>query len=445
MNSPPEALFPLTDFSALFSPESDMTALSVPDRTGIVLLVSSDRLLHRTMHQMITQEHYHLVSTFSPPEAIAVNQILAPDLIFIDADLKNAEGFTCCQTLRRLSACIATPIVMLNVSDDPDAIDRVFTAGAFDYVPQPIHWAALRHRTRHLIQSHQAYRQLQDTNANLKHQFNVQKSEQQSRIQKLEQDNQFKDHFLNTVTHELRSPLSNMLLSIQLLETLLKNNLVTDGEDKTNYSNYKKSLEYLQILRSECEREVNLVNDLLDLQKVEADSQPLCMETIVWQEWAKDIILSFKERTQHHQQSLYTYLEPALPDTTIDAARLAQIIRELMHNACKYTPPGENIVVTVKQSDQTLCLSVSNSGVEIPEAEYEHIFERFYRIPGSDRQRQGGTGLGLTIVKHLVHRLHGSITLESRNQWTHFHVVLPLDLRRYNHEVLGKNAQDAGL
>jgi signal transduction histidine kinase len=153
---------------------------------------------------------------------------------------------------------------------------------------------------------------------------------------------------------------------------------------------------------------------------MEASSQPLCMETIVWQEWAADIIASFSERTKQYQQTLYTYLDSDLPVTTVDAGSLARIIRELMHNACKYTPPGENIVVTVKRLNQTLCLTVSNSDVQISETEHDRIFDRFYRIPGSDQRKQGGKGLGLTIVRHLVHQLvhqlSGSISVESRNQ-----------------------------
>jgi signal transduction histidine kinase len=94
-----------------------------------------------------------------------------------------------------------------------------------------------------------------------------------------------------------------MLLAIQLLENSLRNNLVLGREVKTNHLHFNKSLEYLQVLHSECEREIYLANDLLDLQEAETNSQILCMETIVRQEWAKDIIASFRERTQHHQHT----------------------------------------------------------------------------------------------------------------------------------------------
>ncbi|HEY9660567.1 MAG TPA: ATP-binding protein, partial [Allocoleopsis sp.] len=149
----------------------------------------------------------------------------------------------------------------------------------------------------------------------------------------------------------------------------------------------------------------------------------------------------FEERTQQQQQVLRLELPANLPLITTDRRYLERIMTELLTNACKYTPPGERIIVSVQvQSAPShppnfasepidrsfLLLRVTNYGIEIPASEHDRIFQTFYRIPNTDPWRYGGTGLGLALVKKLVERLHGKIQLESRLGWTCFTIQLPL-------------------
>lgn len=110
----------------------------------------------------------------------------------------------------------------------------------------------------------------------------------------------------------------------------------------------------------------------------------------------------------------------------VDLPSLSRILTELIHNACKYTPPNETITVTACAEAGLLYLSVSNSGVEIPDEERPRIFDKFYRIPNSDRWKYGGTGLGLALVKGLTEHLGGSIEVTSTNNLTCFTVRLPI-------------------
>ncbi len=93
---------------------------------------------------------------------------------------------------------------------------------------------------------------------------------------------------------------------------------------------------------------------------------------------------------------------------------------ELLNNACKYTPPGEKILITGCTLLNTLQLQISNSGVEIPADELPFIFDRFYRVPSGDPWQQGGTGLGLALVQKLVERLGGKIEVQSHHRQTTF-------------------------
>lgn len=265
----------------------------------------------------------------------------------------------------------------------------------------------------------------------------------QSQVEVLEHLHQMKDDFLSTVSHELRSPITNMKMAIQMLKlTAHRTEAIpveshriatrTPGEDTTqtikapDMTPIDPTQKYLQILDSECEREINLINDLLDLQRLESSAQSLDVEPIDLIPWLVSFIAPFKERTQKRQQSLHIELPEALPPIISNRDALERILAELLQNACKYTPPTEGIVLYVGVKQDQLRLQVTNSGVEIPPHDLPHLFEKFYRVATTDRWKQGGTGLGLALVKSLVEHLGGTIAISYTNGQITFTVEMPV-------------------
>ncbi len=183
---------------------------------------------------------------------------------------------------------------------------------------------------------------------------------------------------------------------------------------------------YLHILEAECDREISLINDLLDLQRLEAGEQPLTLEAIALQDWLPPRVTSFQARAQEHQQTLQLVLPLALPLFHAHAETLERILTELLTNACKYTPADGQIVVTAQAQGEAMQFRVSNTSLELSTHDLAHIFDKFYRIPKSDPWQQGGTGLGLALVQKLSEHLGGSLTVESTAGQLHFLVALPL-------------------
>ncbi|MBD2103081.1 ATP-binding protein [Leptolyngbya sp. FACHB-261] len=250
-----------------------------------------------------------------------------------------------------------------------------------------------------------------------------------SNVAELRKLNQLKDDFLSTVSHELRTPITNMRMAIEMLKaTLERKGSASSGTDQTEVDKHKVS-RYLEVLQDECKREINLINTLLDLQRLESDSEPLVLAPIQLQNWLRQIIFPFEERVQKRQQALLVDLPDHLPPLICDSSSLERILTELLNNACKYTPPGERITLRVRLSSSNIQIQVINSGVEIPASELGHIWEKFYRVPSTDPWRQGGTGLGLALVQKLVHRLNGSIRVRSSASQTCFTLELPLSAR----------------
>ncbi|MDX2214994.1 MAG: ATP-binding protein [Oculatellaceae cyanobacterium bins.114] len=249
---------------------------------------------------------------------------------------------------------------------------------------------------------------------------------QQLQMQMVEMQrlNQLKDDFLSTISHELRTPLTNIKMAVRMLEVTLNQVIQQAGEDRVDRL---RTDQYLHILQDQCDRELTLVNDLLDFQKLNADAYILNLETIQILEWVTHIIEGFQARLHDRQLTLHTEVATDLPVLVSDSTALERILTELLGNACKYSPPGEQISISITSVEsQHLQLSVCNTGVEIVPEELDRIFDPFYRIPQSDRWRQGGTGLGLSLVKKLVAVLGGTIQVESNSHQTCFTLQLPL-------------------
>ncbi|BBD60908.1 two-component hybrid sensor and regulator [Nostoc sp. HK-01] len=291
---------------------------------------------------------------------------------------------------------------------------------------------------------------------NLAHERARQLEIQMAEVKRL---NQLKEDFLAATSHEMRTPLSNIKMAITMLENILDRRRIVQSGKPPEVNAVAR---YINILRSECERELNLVDDLLNMRFVDADMYPLELTSIHLQDWLPHITESFEEFAQTQQQILQIDVPPELPNIMTDLAILTRIVSELLTNACRYTPLGKLITVTaqltttlnyVNLQDESsdvkipgVEITVSNFGVEISPQEQSQIFEPFYRISQNQDQDKSSifdsnyqalqnesalnssTGLGLALVKKLVEYLQGTIAVTSSQGWTRFTVQLPLTL-----------------
>lgn len=230
----------------------------------------------------------------------------------------------------------------------------------------------------------------------------------QEQVQALERLNQLKDDFISTVSHELRTPLTSLRMALKMLQ-------IAPSEEKR--------AQYLAIAKRECQREIELINDLLDLQRLQAGAYALNIQALTWRDLLGDLLTVTQERARAKGQTFQASV-PLESSLTTDPLLLGRILRELLHNAVKYTPPQGSIRLQIETENCRSRIQVSNSQ-EIPAEELTRIFERFYRIPSNDPWKEGGTGLGLALVKQMVDQLRGSIEVSSAAGWTTFTLHLP--------------------
>jgi signal transduction histidine kinase len=186
----------------------------------------------------------------------------------------------------------------------------------------------------------------------------------------------------------------------------------------------EKQQSYFDLVMRECEQEISLLDDWLDIEKLRAQQYRLSYKPINLNFWLPDMIAGFEVRAQQRQQILRLDVPSPLPLLTTDLTSLDRILQELLNNASKYSAVGSQIFLQVELVDQGFRFSVSNPA-QIPKEALPHLWEKFYRVPQGDLHQQGGTGLGLTLVKMMVEQLQGSITVTSNAGCTTFSLWIP--------------------
>ena len=245
--------------------------------------------------------------------------------------------------------------------------------------------------------------------------------EQRSRIartaEELQRASALKDRFLASVSHELRTP---MTVILGFTGALLR------GAQGGLNPEQKQSLERVQ---RNAKMLLGLINDVLDISKIEAGKMEISRETIEVGALLNQIRSDFAQAAAKKGLKLTTEAAPNLGRVTSDASRLTQILANLVGNALKFTDRGSILVRAEPREHDRWALIVEDTGIGIPEEEHETIFEEFRQGEPEEHHGRGGTGLGLAIVRKLILALGGTISVESaRGKGARFTVLLPRDL-----------------
>lgn len=213
-----------------------------------------------------------------------------------------------------------------------------------------------------------------------------------------------KSEFVATVSHELRTPMTSIKGYVDIL---LMGAAGALSENQTHF---------LEIVRSNTDRLSVLVNDLLDISRIEAGRVSLSLQPVDLREVADDVVAEILRRSQEESKPMAIMVDapPDLPRVTGDLERVRQIIANLVDNAYSYTPANGQIQIHMEPTDGMVRVDVKDNGIGISAEEVERVFERFYRGEDALVLATPGTGLGLAIVKQLVTMHKGNIWLESK-------------------------------
>ncbi|HEX4781074.1 MAG TPA: response regulator [Usitatibacter sp.] len=218
----------------------------------------------------------------------------------------------------------------------------------------------------------------------------------------LERTNRYKSEFLANMSHELRTPLNSSLI----LAKLLADNAPGNMDDE--------QVRYARTIHASNNDLLTLINDILDLSKIEAGQVEIAAEPVNVEELLAQLRATFEPVAEHKKVELRIERALNAPATiTTDRQRLQQVLRNLLSNALKFTDRGEVSMRVAQGRDGQVAFSVSDTGIGIPPEQQEVIFEAFRQADGTTSRKYGGTGLGLSISRELARLLGGQIRLES--------------------------------
>ncbi|HEY0844690.1 MAG TPA: PAS domain S-box protein [Noviherbaspirillum sp.] len=226
---------------------------------------------------------------------------------------------------------------------------------------------------------------------------------------------QIKNEFISTVSHELRTPLTSIRGSLGLLTGGVAGDIPL------------RARSLLEIANNNCERLVRLINDILDIEKIESGHMRFEMVRQRMLPLVEHALAATQHYAEQYQVQFDLHADAADAYVTVDGDRMVQVIVNLLSNAAKFSPPGSRVDVRLVQSPGSVRLSVIDRGEGIADGFRERIFQKFAQADSSDTRQKGGTGLGLSISRAIVDRHHGRIHFNSTpGSGSEFYVELPL-------------------
>ena len=223
-----------------------------------------------------------------------------------------------------------------------------------------------------------------------------------------------KDDFVNMVSHELRTPLTSMKEAIAL---------VTEGAAGPIN---EEQMELLAAAKRNVNRLARLINDVLNLQKLQAGRIDFRMAPGDVNEVLRDVQALLLPTARDKSVALLLDLDPEVPATVFDRDKLTQVVTNLAHNALKFTDEGTVTLASAREAEGAVRVTISDTGMGIPEEEIKNLFKAFSQVSSVARSKSGSTGLGLAISKEIITAHHGRIWVESRlGRGSQFHILIP--------------------
>jgi len=230
---------------------------------------------------------------------------------------------------------------------------------------------------------------------------------EERQLDKMRQD------FIANVSHELRTPIS----MLQGYSEAIVDDIAESQEEKK---------EMAKVIYDESLRMGRLVNELLDLARMEAGHLQLTMEDVNISSFINRIIHKFQGLAKENEIQLYAEIENETTTISFDPDRIEQVLTNLIDNAIRHTPKGGSVKLSVTSDDKGIMIRVKDSGTGIPDEDLPFVFERFYKADKARTRGRAGTGLGLAIAKNIIDAHRGHISVQSKlNHGTTFSFLLP--------------------
>lgn len=367
----------------------------------------------RLLSIMLTEKGYQVRKAINGQMALNTVRSLIPDLILLDINMPDLNGYQVCEQLKADEKTREIPVIFISALDD--VLDKVkaFQAGGVDYISKPF--------------------QGEEVMARIENQLTIscQKKQLQNEIKERQKAEETLEIYLHAVSHDLRNPVIGM--------SMILNNLIKNSSKETK----EVSLKILQQMANSCDRQLTLIDSLVetrqnDLWGVSLELKPLSLYEIgqqIGQEW--------ELRLKENQASLINNFSPDLPLVKADAHHLWRVFENLLANALKHNPEGIIITLSARQEENYLRCSIADNGVGISETQRKQLFDRYQR---GNTNNHISLGLGLYLCRQIIHAHGGEIGIINNDEkGSQFWFTLPCYSIHLNGEVQSFGCGDSGL
>lgn len=351
------------------------------------ILIVDDRIENlELLKAILTEDGHHVRPVTNGKMALSAISERLPDLVLLDVGMPKMSGFEVCRALKKDERYAELPIIFITAYQDTEDKLLAFQIGGSDYITKPFHLEEVKARVRTHLRLHRFREKLLTQNRQLE--------ASHERLLKLEQ---LRDNLTHMIIHDLRSPLSGMVGSLRLMQ---EDAASQDG--RVEMSDLSRAL-------NNAGRLIRMVNDLLDIGRLEAEQLSLELSEVKWADLINAVLhLLGSEKSDRVRVSVD-------PSAVIegDSGLLERVLMNLLDNAFKYSSEKSPVEISLRSDKEDWVLLVSDHGIGIPDEFKTKVFDKFGQVDAR-RARLPSTGLGLTFC-HLAVRMHGgSIVAEDR-------------------------------
>jgi two-component system sensor histidine kinase/response regulator len=360
------------------------------EQKGVVLIVDDNPTNLGLLFEYLTRIGYEVLLSQEGEDALEKAKLKQPDIILLDVMMAGLDGFETCRNLKATEITKDIPVIFVTALSDPVDKIRGFEVGGVDYITKPFQPEEVGARVSTHLTIRRLQQQLQAQNALLEEQK-----------EELAQLNASKDKFFSIIAHDLRSPLTALLAYTRFAAESFK----SFSQDELQ--------EMVDNLRDTSENLYELLENLLDWSRIQGGMMGFYPQQVDIHEVLRRNVALFEPNAKQKQITLKSLIQETM-FAYVDEKMVDAIFRNLISNALKFTPTNGHVEVAVTQNEKVLKVSISDTGIGIPQEDLPKLFRIDEKYRDSGTAGEMGTGLGLILCQELVEKSGGKIWVESK-------------------------------
>ena len=337
----------------------------------------------RLLSIMLTEKGYQVRKAINGQMALNTVRSLIPDLILLDINMPDLNGYQVCEQLKADEKTREIPVIFISALDDVFDKVKAFQVGGVDYISKPF--------------------QGEEVMARIENQLTIcrQKKQLQNEIKERQKAEETLEIYLHAVSHDLRNPVIGM--------SMILNNLIKNSQGETK----EVSRKILQQMADSCDRQLTLIDSLVETRQNDLWGVSLELNPLSLYEIGQQISQEWELRLKENQATLINNFSQDLPLVNADAHHLWRVFENLLANALKHNPQGIIITLSATAEVNYLRCSIADNGVGISETQRKQLFDRYQR---GNNNNQISLGLGLYLCRQIIHAHGGEIGIMNNDE-----------------------------